>query len=116
MAYRLQLSPAIIISAGHICTCKLQYWQMPAAERQLMLKHRAQGMALMLQAAVRVSPGPGPARTVVFAADVAAADSAASVLRDAGLQPLVYHRKLPAEQRATALTAMAQRCASWCWQ
>ena len=49
-------------------------------------------------------------RTIVFTADVAAADEAAAVLRAAGLEPLVYHRKMSAEERAHALECMSTRC------
>ena len=49
-------------------------------------------------------------RTLVFAKNVAAADKAAEALRDAGLEVALYHRNVPAEERAAALAAMAGRC------
>ncbi|KAK9846625.1 hypothetical protein WJX81_007883 [Elliptochloris bilobata] len=48
----------------------------------------------------------GRGRTLVFAASVAAADAAAAALADAGLEPLLYHRGVHADQRAAALDAM----------
>ncbi len=52
----------------------------------------------------------GQGCTLVFAANVAAADSAAAALAEAGLEPLLYHRGVPAEQRAAALDAMRNGC------
>ena len=55
------------------------------------------------------TPGAGVTRTIVFAADVAAADATAEVLRAAGMQPLVYHRRVQPDVRAEVLTAMSER-------
>jgi len=52
----------------------------------------------------------GRGRTLVFAASVAAADAAAAALADAGLEPLLYHRGVPADERAAALDAMRSGC------
>ena len=53
----------------------------------------------------------GRGRTLVFAASTAAADAAAAALSDAGLEPLLYHRLVPADDRAAALDAMRSGCA-----
>lgn len=52
----------------------------------------------------------GRGRTLVFAASMAAADAAAAALADAGLEPLLYHRGVPADERAAALDAMRSGC------
>ena len=52
----------------------------------------------------------GRGRTLVFAASTAAADAAAAALSDAGLEPLLYHRLVPADDRAAALDAMRSGC------
>lgn len=62
-----------------------------------------------VQDAVISHHGSGLRRTLVFSANVAAADEAAEQLQRAGMQPLVYHRKIPADERAHALTFMAAR-------
>ena len=49
-------------------------------------------------------------RTLVFAPNVAAAKEAAASLAQAGLQPLLYHRDVPAQERAVALEAICSRC------
>ena len=54
----------------------------------------------------------GRGRTLVFAASTAAADAAAAALADAGLESLLYHRLVPADDRAAALDAMRSGCAS----
>ncbi|EIE24767.1 P-loop containing nucleoside triphosphate hydrolase protein, partial [Coccomyxa subellipsoidea C-169] len=48
----------------------------------------------------------GQGRTLVFAANVAAANEVATVLADVGLQPLLYHREVSPQDRAGALDAM----------
>lgn len=48
-------------------------------------------------------------RTLVFASNVAAAAEVAASLADAGLQPLLYHRDVPAADRAAALETMRGR-------
>ncbi|KAK9808217.1 hypothetical protein WJX73_010253 [Symbiochloris irregularis] len=62
--------------------------------------------AAALQAAVRAGAS---GRTLVFTSDVAAAEEAAEVLRDAGLSPLVYHRRVPQAEREQALAAISTR-------
>jgi superfamily II DNA/RNA helicase len=52
----------------------------------------------------------GAGRTVVFAANVAAANTVAELLTEAGLHPLVYHREVSLEQRTAALQEMRSRC------
>ena len=73
------------------------------------LPHRPQ---CCVQDSVAAAPGQGVRRTIVFAVDVAAADAVAEELEAGGMQPLVYHRKVPPEQRAQALAAMAERWTS----
>jgi hypothetical protein len=46
----------------------------------------------------------------VFAANVAAAADVAASLAAAGLQPLLYHREVPAAERAAALDTMRSQC------
>ncbi len=64
------------------------------------------------QEAVRgdVEHGEGHGRTVVFAANVAAADEVADVLAEVGLEPLLYHREVSPQDRASALDAIRTRC------
>ena len=51
----------------------------------------------------------GAGRILVFAANVAAANSVAELLAEAGLQPLVYHREVALEQRLAVLEDMRNR-------
>ena len=51
----------------------------------------------------------GQGRTLVFAGNVAAANGVAAVLQEAGLQPLLYHKEVSPEDRASALAAMCSR-------
>ncbi|CAL8464060.1 g3595 [Coccomyxa elongata] len=64
-----------------------------------------------LQEAVRgdVEHGEGHGRTIVFAANVAAADEVAGVLAEVGLEPLLYHREVSPQDRAAALDAIRTR-------
>ena len=51
----------------------------------------------------------GRGRTLVFARDVAAANAAHRALYAAGLDVLLYHRDVPAAQRANSLEVLS-RC------
>ena len=51
----------------------------------------------------------GQGRTLVFAGNVAVADEVAAVLQEAGLQPLLYHKEVSPEDRASALATMRSR-------
>lgn len=51
----------------------------------------------------------GQGRTLVFAANVAGANEVAKVLAEVGLQPVLYHRDVPPQDRAAALDAMRAR-------
>ena len=62
------------------------------------------------QGAVMGDEARASGRTLVFAANVAAAGEVASCLEAAGLQPLLYHRDIPAADRAAALDTMRSRC------
>ena len=57
----------------------------------------------------------GQGRTLVFAGNVAAAKEVAAVLREAGLQPLLYHKEVSPEDRASALATMRSRHALATW-
>jgi hypothetical protein len=56
-----------------------------------------------------VSGDLGQGRTLVFAANVAGAKEVANVLAEVGLQPVLYHRDVPPQDRAAALDAMRAR-------
>ena len=66
--------------------------------------------ALVSQEAVLGGEEQAAGRTLVFAANVAAANEVAASLAEAGMQPLVYHRDVPAPERAAALEAIRDRC------
>ena len=68
-------------------------------------------MAVHLQEAVLAdgSLARGQGRMLVFAGNVAAANGVAAVLREAGLQPLLYHKEVSPEDRACALATMRSR-------
>ena len=51
----------------------------------------------------------GQGRTLVFAGNVAAANAVAAALQEAGLQPLLYHKEVSPEDRASALATMRSR-------
>lgn len=51
----------------------------------------------------------GKGRTLVFAGNVAAANEVASILTEAGLHPLLYHKDVSVETRANALATMRSR-------
>ena len=51
-------------------------------------------------------------RTLVFTGNVASANQVAQELREAGLQPLLYHRDVPAHVREDVLLHMADRWAA----
>ncbi len=54
--------------------------------------------------------GEGHGRTIVFTANIAAADEAAAALAEVGLEPLLYHREVSPQDRAAALEALRTRC------
>lgn len=56
---------------------------------------------------VELSKGQG--RTLVFAANVAAANEVRDIVAEAGLQPLLYHREVQPQDRAAALDVMRAR-------
>jgi len=51
----------------------------------------------------------GQGRTLVFAANVAAANKVRAIVAETGLQPLLYHREVQPQDRAAALDAMRAR-------
>lgn len=65
---------------------------------------------MLLQEAVTSRPPPQgfAERVLVFAETVAAANGVANALEAVGVTALLYHKAIPAADRAAALTTMAR--------